>query len=124
MWETICVEVEKPDIYYVSSQPANIISVTELNPEPNMSFLKSKNYLFCIYFNFVLPVVHMCAHFALPFRLRDKGKVKVKVTLVQALRICTGPTAHRRSRGIALLFLDHGTRRGEWSASRPGRNLP
>jgi len=31
---------------------------------------------------------------------------KVKVTLVQALRLCTGRTAHRRSRGIALLFHD------------------
>ena len=39
-------------------------------------------------------------------------KVKVKVTLIQALRLCTGRTAHRESRGIALLFLDHGTRRG------------
>ena len=33
-------------------------------------------------------------------------KVKVKVTLVQALRLCTGHTAHRGSRGIALLFYD------------------
>jgi len=32
--------------------------------------------------------------------------------------------AHMRSRGITLLFLDHGTRRGEGSASRPGRSLP
>jgi hypothetical protein len=33
--------------------------------------------------------------------------------------------AHRESRGIALLcFLDLGTRRGEGSASRPGRFLP
>jgi len=39
-------------------------------------------------------------------------KVKVKCTIVQALRPCTGLTAHRGSRGIALLFLDHGTRRG------------
>jgi hypothetical protein len=30
--------------------------------------------------------------------------VKVKVTLVQALRLCTGRTAHRGSRGIALLY--------------------
>jgi len=37
---------------------------------------------------------------------------KVKCTLVQALRLCTGRTAHRGSRGIALLFLDHGTGRG------------
>ena len=51
-------------------------------------------------------------------------KVKVKVTLVQALRLCTGRTAHRGSRCIALPFLDHGTRRGEGSISRPGRYLP
>jgi hypothetical protein len=36
----------------------------------------------------------------------------IKCTLVQALRLCTGRTAHRGSRGIALPFLDHGTRRG------------
>jgi len=30
---------------------------------------------------------------------------------------------HRGSKDIALLFLDHGTRRGEWSASRPDRSL-
>ena len=38
--------------------------------------------------------------------------LKVKCTLVQALRLCTGRTAYRGSRGIALLFLDHGSRRG------------
>jgi len=32
--------------------------------------------------------------------------------------------AQRVGRGIALLFHDRGTRRGEWSAARPGRNLP
>jgi len=37
---------------------------------------------------------------------------RVKCTLVEALRLCTGCMAHRGSRGIALLFLDHGTRRG------------
>ena len=42
----------------------------------------------------------------------QEGKGKVKVTLVQALRLCTGRTVHRGSRGIALLFHDHGTRRG------------
>ena len=46
----------------------------------------------------------------------------VKVTLVQALRLCTGRTAHRGSRGIALLFLDHGTRRG-WGVSVTPRQL-
>ena len=39
-------------------------------------------------------------------------KEKVKVTLVQALRLCTGRTAHRGSRGIALPFIDQGTRKG------------
>ena len=43
-------------------------------------------------------------------------KVKVKCTVVQALRLCTGRTAHRGSRGIALLFHDHGTRR-RWGVS-------
>jgi hypothetical protein len=37
---------------------------------------------------------------------------KVKCTLVQALRLCTVRTANRGSRGIALPFHDHGTRRG------------
>ena len=41
-----------------------------------------------------------------------QGEAKVKCTLVQALRLCKGHTAHRGSRGIALLFHDHDTRRG------------
>jgi hypothetical protein len=49
-------------------------------------------------------------------------KLKVKVTVVQALRLCTGRTAHRGSRGIALPFLDHGTRR-EWGDSVTPRPL-
>ena len=52
------------------------------------------------------------------------AKVKVKYTIVQALRLCTGRTVHRGSRGITLVFLGHGTRRGEESASRPGCSLP
>ena len=32
--------------------------------------------------------------------------------------------AKRVGRGIVLLFHDRGTRRGEWSAARPGRSLP
>ena len=42
--------------------------------------------------------------------------IKVECTLVQALRLCTVRTAHRGSRCIALLFHDHGTRRG-WGVS-------
>ena len=43
-------------------------------------------------------------------------QVKVNCILVQALRPCTGRTAHRGSRGIAVPFHDHGTRRG-WGVS-------
>jgi hypothetical protein len=50
--------------------------------------------------------------------------VRRQCTRVQALRLCTGRTAHRGSRCVALPFHDHGTRRGEGSASRPGRSLP
>jgi hypothetical protein len=46
------------------------------------------------------------------FFVRSTFIVKVKCTLVQALRLCTGRTTHRGSRGIALLFYDYGTRRG------------
>ena len=38
-----------------------------------------------------------------------KLKVKAKVTLVQALRLCTGRTVHTGSISIALPFHDHGT---------------
>jgi hypothetical protein len=41
-----------------------------------------------------------------------RTKSKVKCILVQALRLCKGRTAHRWSRGIALLFHGHDTRRG------------
>ena len=51
-------------------------------------------------------------------------KKEVKCTLVQALSLCTGRTAHMGSRGIALLFLDRGTRWGEGSTSPHGRFLP
>ena len=39
------------------------------------------------------------------------GEVKVKCTLLQALRLCSGRTAYRGSRGTALHFHDYGTRR-------------
>jgi len=49
-------------------------------------------------------------------------KVKVKLTPVQALRLCTGRTAHRGSKCIVLPFHDHGTRRG-WGVSVTPRPL-
>jgi len=48
-----------------------------------------------------------------------ENKVKVKVTLVKALSLCTGRTVHRGSRVIALLSHDHGTRRGWGVSFRP-----
>jgi hypothetical protein len=46
---------------------------------------------------------------------------KLKCTLVQALRLCTGCKAHRGSRGIALLFHDqrHYKGRGVSVTPRP-----
>ena len=64
-------------------------------------------------------------HLSQEFQKSDKDlpcKEKVKCALVQALRICLGRTARRGSRGIALLFLDHGTRRG-WGVSVTPRPL-
>ena len=49
---------------------------------------------------------------------RSKRKVKVKWS-----RYSPG-VAQRVGRDIALLFHDRGSRRGEWSAARPGRTLP
>jgi hypothetical protein len=56
-------------------------------------------------------------------------RVNQSAFLVQALRLCTGHTAHRGSSGIALPFLDQGTRSG-WGVRvthrpliTPGKNL-
>ena len=46
----------------------------------------------------------------------------VKVTLVQSLRLCTGRMAYRGSRGIALPFHEHSTRR-VWGVSVTPRPL-
>ena len=62
-----------------------------------------------------------CTNFS---TLQEVKVSKVKVTLVQALRLCTGRTAHRGSRGIALPFHDHGTIKGWGSASSSGSSLP
>ena len=52
----------------------------------------------------------------------EECEVKVKCTLVQAVRLCTDRTAHRGSRGIALPFHDHSTRR-EWGVRVTPRPL-
>jgi len=51
----------------------------------------------------------------------------VKCIIVQALRLCTGRTARRGSRGIALILHDNSTRRGRgvsvtpWPLFTPGK---
>jgi len=50
--------------------------------------------------------------------LTEMSKVKVKWSRYRP------SVAQRVGRGIALLFHDRGTRRGEWPAARPGRTLP
>ena len=44
--------------------------------------------------------------------VKNKVGKKVTSTLVHVLRLCTRRTVHRGSRHTALLFHDHGTRRG------------
>jgi len=46
------------------------------------------------------------SYFLSTISARNKVKVKVKCTIVLALRLCTGRTAHRGSRGVAILFHD------------------
>jgi hypothetical protein len=47
--------------------------------------------------------IHTIVLLRMNTKLLETCKIKVKCTLVQALRLCTGRTAHRGSRGIALL---------------------
>jgi hypothetical protein len=58
-----------------------------------------------------IPTILLC-NFTEPHEMHVANKVKIKCTIVQALRFCRDRTAHRESRGIALPFHDHGTRRG------------
>jgi len=71
--------------------------------------------LYTIYKVYFLPVCHRTPH-TKPWKISTKKKVKRS-------RYRLG-VAQRVGRGIALLFHDRGTRRGEWPAARPGRTLP
>jgi len=82
------------------SQPSKMVS----------SFLTQHQYIsslaacFGLFKTIFRPMLTTGKYIPCVHRLWDpiKGK-KVKCTLVQALRLCTGRTAHRGSRGIALL---------------------
>ena len=63
-------------------------------------------------------------HHTLHYRVRKAGKSKVKMHSFTGTEALFRPYGHRGSRSKALVFLDHGTRRGEESASRFGRSLP
>jgi len=69
---------------------------------------------FCSEIHHYIPVLH---------HLLEISKVRWSAALYKHWD-CTGRTAHRGRRGIALFFLDDGTRRGEGSASCPGRSSP
>jgi hypothetical protein len=97
--------------------------------EPRMTRILISCMFVCMYVQFSKPTVSE------PCSSVDWGTVrlihnvwqryhhkKVKCTLLQALRLCTDRAAHRGSRGIALIFLDHGTRRG-WGVSVTPRPL-
>jgi hypothetical protein len=60
--------------------------------------------------------------FAVLTSVTTYSKLKVKCTLVQALRLCTGRTAHKGSSGIALPFHERGAR-SEWGVSVTPRLL-
>jgi len=71
-----------------------------------------------------LPIKIPYVPFLHPIRTTYRAHVmQIKVRKVKWSRYRPG-IAQRVGRGIALLFHDRGTRRGEWSAARPGRTLP
>jgi hypothetical protein len=97
----------------------------------NLNYYYYYYYIVCMYVRIYVfrpsPAQHQGVYSYIKDRITfyrlQYAVVKVQCTLVKALRLCTGRTAHRESTGIALPFLDHGTRRGEGSASRPSRSL-
>ena len=84
------------------------------------AFIRRNSLLLIVFCN-VLKVPFPYVDVSLRFT-ETRTAVKVKVTLLQALRLCTGRTAHRGSSGIALPFHDHGTRKG-WGVSVTPRPL-
>ena len=84
----ICSEID------VGVELSNVRSL--LNVHSFMGFcFKWKQFVFVKY-----------AAFCNKINIPVNKTVRVKVTLVQALLLCTGSTAHRGSRSIALLFHD------------------
>jgi len=108
--------LRSPKVHWLihqSAAPVPILSQINQFYGPQIHFLK-------IHFNNALPSKSGSSKWLLsPIYIYP---LKVKCTLVRALTLCTGRTARRGSRGIALLFLDHGIRRG-WGVSVTPRPL-
>jgi hypothetical protein len=96
LWYTIVIRTNKMHTFYIN----NLIQLYCLRHVSNNQVFILRNTCTCSF----ISNTSCCI------------KGKVKCTLVQALRLCTGRTAHRGSRGIALLFHDHGIRKG-WGVS-------
>ena len=74
----------------------------------------------CYYVPAKKSLLYVCRQ--LPTTPMSRAVKGVKCTLVEALRLCTSRTSHRGTRGIALLFHDHGIRKG-WGVSVMPRPL-
>jgi hypothetical protein len=69
------------------------------------------------------PYCHVCKDIHTPWRYLRIYIYGLQIITVKWSRYRPG-VAQRVGRGIALLFHDHRTRRGEWPAARSGRTLP
>ena len=98
-------------IYRLPSRP--YINYNIVNDATSFKVLYLVKYLYCAVWSNMWGKVKNAKK--VDFSMRPYFIVmhlKVKCTLVQALGLCTARTAHRGSRGIALPFHIHGTRRG------------
>jgi len=132
----------------LSQQPATCPYQSQINPDhvlPRYSLKLSFNIIHPLRLGFpsglvppsgflnktlysllLIPIRATCSAHLTSFHMTTRKisgeKKKEKCTLVQTMRLCTGRTAHRGSRGIALLFRDNGTRMG-WGVSVTPRPL-
>jgi len=102
-------------LIFESSECSNILLYITQNSDYDLQYLHEIYFLYAEYltkitYKLLLKPKLLQQEYNHNTKEQSK-KVKVKVTLVQALRVCTGRTAHSGSRGIALPFHDHVTGR-------------
>ena len=102
IWNIHCTKCKKPGIT-VLRQEKVMLCVVGMYEYEALLFLAAVAFCYSLFW-LVMTSLKCVAS-------RDGGE-KVKCALVLALRLCTGRTAHRGSRVIALPFHYHGTRRG------------